>query len=125
MSLAPYAPQNNDDKLWAGFAYVGLMVLMIPTVVIFLMKKEESEFVKFCALQAMGLWVFSLIFGVASLILGNIPIFNIVSGLASFLIQIFLCGYWIYLMVMAFQGQAIDIPLLGEQVRKQFMPPTP
>lgn len=116
-------PVTNDDKLWAGLAYAGWGLFLIPTVAIFVMKKEESEYVKFHALQGIlvGLLVFVLSMGV-SIITGIIPYLGwIVGSIIIGLISLLSFVLWLYLMYVGFTGKDFELPVLGQTIRQNWM----
>jgi len=112
---------SSDDKLWGGLSYVGFMCCLIPTIVIFLLKKDESAYIKFNSLQALGYGLASWVIHIAFLILSQIPVLGFFSGLVWFLVMIGLFGYWVYLMVMAFTGKDIRIPYLADFIDQNLM----
>lgn len=120
---------TSDDKLWAGLSYAGTPLLLIPPIVIFALKKDESEHIKFHALQALALGVSWLVVNtvivIVSIILGMIPfvgwIAGVIIGLASAVVGLAYLAYWIVLMIWAFTGKEFRIPVLGNFVEQQFM----
>lgn len=118
---APILPANNDDKLWAGLGYVGLAIFMIPTIVIFVLKKDESAYIKFHLLQSLAFGIAGLVISVAFMFLLAIPVVNILAAFANFFIGLGLFVYWIILIIWAFMGKDFRIPVLGDFVEQQFM----
>ena len=112
---------NSDDKLWAGLSYAGLICCMIPTIVIFLMKRGESDYIKFNGLQAMGFWLAMVIVQVGLGVTTNIPGIGIITGLISMLIGIASLAVWVYLMIMAFTGKMFKIPVLADFIESNLM----
>lgn len=112
---------NSEDKLWAGLSYAGSIFLAIPPLIIFALKKGESDFIKFHALQAIALEVAMLIIGFALGILGLIPIIGLLSGLAGLLITLGFFGLWIFLMIQSFTGKDFRVPVLGDFIEKNLM----
>jgi len=112
---------TSDDKLWAGLSYAGLACCMVPTIVIFFLKKEEAAFIKFNALQAMGLWLSALAIAVVFYILGHIPVLGFLIGIAHLVISLGILGYWIFLMIQAFMGKEARIPILANVIDQKFM----
>lgn len=122
------AGPSNDEKVMAGVAYLGSCIFWIPTIVIFLMKKDESTFIKFHCLQCFGMAAVGVAMMIISIpigILSNIPVIGwiggLLSGLIMMLIGLALTGYWIYLTIKAFQGEETEIPILGSIIREKFM----
>lgn len=112
---------NSDDKLWAGLSYAGLVCCMIPTVVIFLMKREESDYIKFHSLQGMGFWLLLFILQIALSTSSAIPGIGIIAGIISLLVSIASLGLWIYLIIVAFTGKDFKIPVLGDFIESNLM----
>lgn len=117
----PMNAPTSDDKLWAGLSYAGLVCCMVPTIVIFLLKKEESSFIKFNALQAMGLWLCGFVVGIALTILGHIPVVGFLVGIAHLIFLLGFMGCWIFLMIQAFTGKETRIPVLADFIDQKFM----
>jgi uncharacterized membrane protein len=112
---------TSDDKLWGGLSYAGLACCMIPTLVIFFLKKGESDYIKFNGLQAIFFWLASFIIGVVLSLLSQIPGIGMIFGLVQFVVSLGILGYWIYLMIMAFTGKEVTIPYLSDFVRQNLM----
>ncbi|HEY9746209.1 MAG TPA: DUF4870 domain-containing protein [Oculatellaceae cyanobacterium] len=112
---------TNEDKLWAGLGYAGLVLLMIPTLIIFFLKKDESAYIKFNLLQALGYGIASLVLGILFSILATIPILGLLVMFVHFFVGLILFAYWIVLMVWAFMGKEIRIPLLGDFIEQNLM----
>lgn len=112
---------NSDDKLWAGLSYTGLVCCMIPTIVIFLMKKGESDYIKFHGLQAMGFWLALFVVQVGLTMTSYVPGIGIVAGLVSLLVGIASLGVWVYLMIVGFTGKDFKIPVLAEFIENNLM----
>ena len=117
----PMSAPTSDDKLWAGLSYAGLVCCMIPTIVIFLLKKGESDYIKFNALQAMGFWLVGFVIGIVFNVGAQIPGIGFVLGLAYMIISLGLLGYWIYLMIQGFTGKEVRIPVLGDWIEQNLM----
>jgi uncharacterized Tic20 family protein len=72
---AGYQQGQSDDKTWSMLSYLGSILFgFIPPLVVYLVKKDESPFVRFHGAQSLnlavsfiiysvGLWIFSLILG--------------------------------------------------------------
>jgi uncharacterized membrane protein len=112
---------NSDDKLWAGLSYAGLICCMIPTIVIFLLKKGESDYIKFNGLQAMGFWLALFIVYAGLGVTANIPVIGIIPGLIGVLMGLPCFAVWVYLMIMAFTGKVFKIPVLADFIESNLM----
>lgn len=117
----PIEAPTSDDKLWSGLSYAGLACCMVPTLVIFLLKKGESDYIKFNALQAIGLWLTALVIMVTLSILGHIPVVGFLVGIVHLVISLVFLAGWIYLIIQAFTGKEIRIPLLGDLIEQNLM----
>lgn len=122
-------PVTSDEKMMAGLAYVGDFILCIPSVLIFLLKKDESEFIKFHALQAIGLFVaglvIGLLFGAVGIIVGIVPVLGWIAGgillLVQSLLGLALAVYLLFVMIKAFMGETIEVPVLSTFIRNNLM----
>lgn len=121
----PLNAPTSDDKLWAGLSYVGIMCCVIGSVIVFFLKKDESSYIKFNALQAIGyglVWiVVSVLLNFMMFFVSHIPIFGLVLGLVGLLIPLALFGYWIFLMIQAFMGKDVRIPVLADFIEQNLM----
>ena len=131
VNSSPMGP-SSDEKVMAGFAYVGQLVCFIPTIAIFFIKKEESDFIKFHCLQSFSfivigiiLFVLQMAFGILGAILGNIPgvgaLFGIGTMILFSLVGLAITCYWIYIMVKVFMGDNVQIPILGPFIEEKMM----
>ncbi len=117
----PSSTTSNNDSVLAGLCYLGLMVIAIPTIIILLMKKDESPFIKFHAIQAIGFTVLNVVINIGFSILSQIPVLGFMAAIGGGLISLGVFLYWIYLVVMAFMGKDPRIPLLADFVNDNFM----
>ncbi|MBK8190102.1 MAG: DUF4870 domain-containing protein [Vampirovibrionales bacterium] len=117
---------NQDEKLWSGLSYVGLLICAIPTIVILLIKKDESATVKFHALQALGFFLASFVINtglnILNMMVGQLlgPVALLV-GAVAILVSLALLGYWIFLTIKAFMGDDIQVPVLSDFIHKYLM----
>lgn len=130
MTAAP----GSDDHLLAGIAYLG-SVALIPPLLIFILKYQDSPFLRFHSIQAMALLVLLLLFGVTAqvgaLVLGVmslLPFLNIIAGVMSTIfllagsgLMLAFVAYWLILSIRAFQGQSMDIPVVAPLIREKLM----
>nr|WP_190864650.1 DUF4870 domain-containing protein [Actinomadura sp. RB99] len=101
-----YAPPRNDDNTWAIFAYVGTLVIsFLAPLIIYLVKKRESPFVRFHAAQALNVQITLLIHLLAVMAVCVPP--AIIAKAPAFLIPIVfpyleaLIGQWVFLILGA------------------------
>ena len=76
-------------------------------VAIFVLEKK-NKFVRFHAMQSTALFIFLF---VLKIVVGFIPFINV---LFVPLITIFALIAWIYLMINAFRGEKVILPVFGE-----------
>ena len=121
---------SNDDKLWALLAHVltiigfcGIPVLgnILPPLIIYLVKKEESQFVAFHAKQSLffqiALVIFGLVYGIITFILSFVFIGLLLIPLGV-LIALGAIVYIVIVGVKAYQGEKFEYWLIGEYCKK-------
>lgn len=110
--MAPVTPLTHDDRLWAGLSYAACFLFGVPALLIYFWKRDDSDFVRFNAVQACC-------FGIVWLLL-FIPavLFSRVVWL-SFLCLVVPVLCWIYLMAAAFMGYTPRLPFLSETLAKR------
>jgi uncharacterized membrane protein len=93
-----------DDKLWAALSWIPISPLfpVISIVMLLMEEKKDRPFIRYNA-------VLSLAASVALIVL-SIP----TLGLAALGFLVFF--WWAY---QAYQGEAIEIPVISEWIRKQ------
>lgn len=119
---------TSDEKIMAAVAYLGNMVMFIPTLIIFLLKKDESRFIKFHCLQAFSFLILSVVLialNIAAGIVGTIPVIGLMItmgvGLVMMLVGLALFCYWVFLIIKAFQGEEYEIPFVGNYIKTNLM----
>ncbi len=120
---------SSDEKLWAGLNYAGWILccgLPISSVVIYFMKREESEYVAFQSLQAivvgllMTIISFSLGFGGG--LLGAInPTLALIMTPISLIFSLLTFAALVFGMFMTFTGREFQLPVIGEFVIDNWM----
>ena len=107
MSEAPKAPEPQKTSTGLQENIEGLLCYLGGwiTGLIFLLIEKNSKFVKFHAVQSIGV-------SVALMILSFIPLVNIVVGILGIIL-------WILLMVKAYQNQLFKLPVIGNFAAKQ------
>ena len=88
-------------------------VLGLVTGLIFVLIEKENKFVRFHAIQAIGL---SLALTVAGIALSLLPAIGVALGMIVNLAGVVL---WIVCMVKAYQGELFRVPVLGDIAAKQ------
>ncbi|MHA7964987.1 DUF4870 domain-containing protein [Paenibacillus sp. CAU 1782] len=110
VQINPDPSSTNLDPKVAGLLCYALGFV---TGIIFLVLEKQSRFVKFHALQSTA--VFGILV-VVNLILGVIPVINLIS---SFILGPLTFILWIALMLLALQGKMFKIPYIGDWVEKE------
>jgi len=93
------------------------------TGVVFFIIDRQRPFVRFHAVQCIGVTIAWVVVAVAlmivSTVLGFIPILGwLVSALLSVGLAVVGFGLWLWLMYQAYQGRTWEIPGLGPHVRR-------
>jgi len=107
-----------NENLAAALAYLGIFF----TGILVLVMERENKFVRFAALQSTVLFLPAFIILTVLGWLSNIWLLGFIFGLVSFVIGAITFLAWLYLMLMAYKGQAVKVPIIGdicwEQVHK-------
>lgn len=93
------------------------------TGVVFFIIDRERPFVRFHAVQCLGVtivWVvLAVVLIVVSAVLGVIPILGFLIGiLLNIVLAVAGFGFWLWLMYQAYQGNEWEVPGLGPHVRR-------
>ena len=122
MSVPPTAPYGIDpditqeDKKLAMIANIGgIFVSFIVPLVIFLIKKDQSKFAAYHALQAM---VFHVAILIGYLISGALMVV-IVGFVLLPMIGILSLVFSIIAAIAAYRGEWYEIPVVGQFTRRQ------
>jgi uncharacterized Tic20 family protein len=69
-----YGPSGeDDDRLWAMVAYLGVIFFaFLPPLAIYVLKRGESPYVRFHAAQALNLWITAVLYSLSFGIIGAI-----------------------------------------------------
>jgi uncharacterized membrane protein len=96
---------------------------LVVSLALFIMEKQNRT-VRFHAMQALlinaGVGALSLVFWLLSLVLSQIA--NVLGFLATLMLLVLLLaitGLQILLMIKAYQGEEVELPVIGEIARKQ------
>lgn len=122
---APVSGVSSDSKLFGALAYV---FSFITGIIVFLMKKDDP-YAKFHAMQSIivGVCVFVLyiVLGILMVILGFIPIINILAAIIGIVVfpLLGLCFFilWLLLIWKAYSGEKFKLPIVGAQAEKMAM----
>lgn len=103
-------PESDTSKILAA---IGYLIGVVALIAILIEPYKNEKFVKFHAVQALGMWVASIALG----FIANIPIIGwivaVVGGLAIFVVAIIAA-------IKAFQGEYYEVPVVYGIV-KQYM----
>lgn len=106
---------TKDDRTWALAAHALTFVEggVLGPLVLYMLKKDESEFIAFHALQSL---LFGLLFTLISTIV-IVPLTFCTFGLGALLIFAVLpvyLGYEIYAVIRANEGEWYRLPIVGD-----------
>ena len=109
MSEQPINPDlTSDDKLWAALSYVFAPIVGI--IVLLMEDKKARPFIKFNGVQSI---VASVAFWIVATILTTVTVG--IGGLCVPLLWLVFL-YWAY---QAYQGVAVEIPVITSFIRNQ------
>jgi uncharacterized membrane protein len=114
----PGAGSGLEPNVAGALCYI----LGVLTGILFLIIDGQRPFVRFHALQSIGVSIGFFALGIAlaivSMVLGVIPV---IGWLISLLLSLALSGaglvMWLYLMYRAWQGDMWEAPIVGQRVR--------
>jgi len=94
------------------------------TGIIFFVSEKEDKTVRFHAFQAILVSVIMVVVNVALSIFGVILRFipfigGVLSGLMFAVIGLVWFALWIFMMVSAYQGKKVKLPIIGDIAEKQ------
>lgn len=133
-TLSTSAPKSSDDSLFAGLAYLGGLIFFIPTIIIFALKKDESDFIKYHCLQALSFGIITLInivlqivIWTATAVAGVVPGLNILVAMIAGIVQLVItllmlpiAIYMIFICVKAFMGETVRVPVVADKIDEKF-----
>ncbi len=108
---------SEDGRIWAMMAYLGVMFLafLLP-VVLYLVGRRRSPFVRYHAAQALNLWITVFLYSVSFLIIGGVLALDSVAAalaLAGPLIAASaaaMLGYAVLAALSARRGETCRLP---------------
>jgi uncharacterized membrane protein len=110
-------PANDTSKILAA---VGYIVGIVAVIAILIEPYKDEQFVRFHAIQAIGLWIAGAVVSVASSIVGVIPFIGWIVAVLGGLVGIAIFVFAIIAAVKAFGGEYYEMPLIHGVV-KQYM----
>ena|GEM_PF-801545 len=112
--------KTNEGHLLAAIGYV----IGIFAIILYLLKPDD-KYVRFHALQSVLLWVgvivVMVIFGFITMILGFIPVINVlacVTGIVAAFFWIFGLIAALYCAWKSYNGEEYELPYIGEIAKK-------
>jgi len=110
----------NESNLLAAVGYI----IGILAIILYLIKKED-KYLRFHSMQSILLWVgtfvVAVVLGIVSMIIGFIPIIQIIAcvfGFAGLAIWLVACVAALYCAYKAFNGEEYELPYIGPMARK-------
>jgi len=108
---------TSDDKLWAALGYpFGIIAL----IMLFIEGKKDRPFIKYHAIQALGLTVVFVVAAIVIFILSTVlaaVTFGIGGALACLTFLLWLVFIWP--AVLAYQGKYFEVPVVTKFLRGQ------
>ena len=99
-----------NENMAAALAYLGFFI----TGIVILVLERENKFVRFAALQStilfLPIFIITTVLGWIALM----PLLGWIFGLVSWVIGVLAFLAWIYLMLTAYKGQPVKVPILGD-----------
>jgi uncharacterized membrane protein len=95
---------TSDDKLWAALAY--FLSPIVPVIILLMEDKKNRPFIRSHNAQAL---VMGIVMAIVVPIIGT---FTLGCGFVLY----FIMWYWAY---VAFQGKAVNIPVVTDFVKNQ------
>lgn len=108
-----YGDEKSSTGLEPNIAGLVCYLFGFVSGIIFLIIEKDSKFVKFHAMQSTITWV--VVF-VLSFILGFIPLIGWVLAILLWPVSVIL---WIVLMIKAYQGSLMKLPIIGNMAAQQ------
>jgi uncharacterized membrane protein len=110
--MALSASEKSSTGLDANIAAM-LAYFVIPAF-IFLVMKETSRFVRFHSMQAIILWITSILISIVLRVFLMIPFIGLLVIPIWMLVALGLFIVWIICMIKAFQGEEFKLPIIGD-----------
>lgn len=108
-------PSEPDERTLALLVYLStLVVTLFGPLIIWMMKKDESELVDYHGREALNLWLTSVIVGLAAVVLGvvTLGIGFFVTVPLLILWSLAMLVFTIIAAIKAFEGKAYRIPMI-------------
>ncbi len=102
----------SDDVVFLVLAYFGIFAL-IPFFVV-----KDSEYVRWHAKQGLVLVGFEIVLWIALMIIGFIPILNIIFAFLGLFIWFGILILHVFCIIRALKGEKWHVPVLGKYADK-------
>jgi uncharacterized membrane protein len=108
---------TQEDRVWAGLSYAGSVFCFcgLPALLIFFLKRGESAYIRFHAVQAFlfaMVWLALFVFGLWLTVTVHT---SFALGFFIFLSPIVL---WGFLIVQAFMGKNLSMPIIAPLISR-------
>jgi uncharacterized membrane protein len=113
----PMTEKSSAIGLDANIA--GLLAYLVLPAFIFLLMKEQSKFVRYHSMQAIILWVSSIVIFIVLQVFWHIPFIGWFVIPIEMLVWLGFFIAWLICMVKAFQGEEFKLPFIGEIAEQQ------
>jgi len=105
-----------SDNAAGGLAYI----TVIPAIIFLIVEPfNKNSFVRFHSWQSIFLAVAWFVADIVLIVLGHIPVVNMVSWILWPLVALLFVILWIVCLINAFNGKRFKIPLIGDFAEKQ------
>lgn len=95
-------------------------ITIIPAIVFLVLEPyNKNRFIRFHAFQCLFIAAASIAIGIAFMILGMIPVLNLLLIPISMILWIGIFVLVVICMVKAYQGQTYKLPIIGDMAEKQ------
>ncbi|HEX4205908.1 MAG TPA: hypothetical protein VHZ51_17260 [Ktedonobacteraceae bacterium] len=109
---------NTGSNVPAAISYIGIFV----TGIFFLLTERRNQFIRFCAAQSTIIFGSAFIITTVLRLIGGLPIigfflgpiFGLIAGMITFVAIVL----WIFLIVQAYRGVKVKIPIAGDYAER-------
>ena len=112
---------NMDPNMAAGLSYLAGWV----TGLIFFLMEKQNRFVRFHAMQSILSSVAVIIAYIIVTIITSLPLIGLIGIILWPLLSIASLILWLYLMINAFQGKYVKLPVIGDYAERYANAGTP
>jgi len=121
LSTSSGVKEGSDEALMAALAHAGIIITIIVPLIIWLLKKDESEYVSFQAKQALGYQIAVIVVGfVASIVFFVLGVVTLGLGFTLYLL-LFPAGlaaivYALYGAYVCYKGEDFRYIVLADML---------